>query len=50
MRGGGPASHIDQGRYLRFPARVLQRPCYITLHNANSLKIPLNSVSFVSLV
>ena len=26
IRMGGPASHIDQGRYLRFPARVLQRP------------------------
>jgi hypothetical protein len=24
--------------------------CYITLYNANSLKIPLNSVRFVSLV
>jgi hypothetical protein len=24
--------------------------CYITLYNANSLKIPINYVSFVSLV
>ncbi len=24
--GGGPASHIDQGRRSRFPARVLLRP------------------------
>jgi hypothetical protein len=24
--GGGPASHIDQGRHSRFTARVLQRP------------------------
>ncbi len=23
---GGPASHIDQGRRSRFPARVLLRP------------------------
>jgi hypothetical protein len=24
--GGGPASHIDQGRHSPFTARVLQRP------------------------
>jgi hypothetical protein len=24
--GGGPASHIDQGRHSRFTARVLLRP------------------------
>ena len=25
---GGPASHIDQGRRSRFPARVLLRPAF----------------------
>ncbi len=33
---GGPASHIDQGRRSRFPARVLLRPALIMLHARTS--------------
>jgi hypothetical protein len=32
------------------PLAKFSRLCYITLYNANSLRIPLNYVSFVSLV
>ena len=42
---GGPASHIDQGRRSRFPARVLLRPGYIISFNLWRFKFNFDTKS-----